>query len=192
MYEKSTKKGIGYRYLVICALFTALTAIGAYIKIPVPIIPFTMQTFFVILSGLMLGPKYGLFSMVMYMLIGLIGIPIFTMGGGISYIFKPTFGYIIGFCLGAYTAGAIAKSKPKPNYFRLLLAAFVGMIVIYAVGITYFYTISRFVIKSVVAIKTLLINCFLLTIVGDGLSCVLAAVIAKRLNPQLNKLGFKN
>ena len=95
--------------MIYCGLFTALIAAGAFIKIPVPVVPFTLQYLFTMLAGLFLGSRRGMISVVAYMLLGLAGLPIFSEGGGIWYIFKPSFGYIIGFCLGAYVTGLIAE-----------------------------------------------------------------------------------
>ena len=83
--------------LVLCAMFVALIAVGAFIKIPVPVVPFTLQFLFTMLAGLLLGPVNGALAVVVYIVLGLIGLPIFTQGGGPGYIFQPSFGYIIGF-----------------------------------------------------------------------------------------------
>ena len=91
--------------LILCSLFAALIAVGAFIKIPIPVVPFTLQVLFTTLAGLLLGPKLGAISVGIYLLIGLIGIPVFTQGGGPSYIFQPTFGYLIGFLIGTYFTG---------------------------------------------------------------------------------------
>lgn len=93
--------------LIYCSLFTALIAAGAFIKIPVPVVPFTLQYLFTMLAGLLLGSKRGTISVVAYMLLGLAGLPIFSEGGGLWYVFKPSFGYIIGFCLGTYVLSLI-------------------------------------------------------------------------------------
>ena len=90
------------KQLVFCSLFTALIAVGAFIKIPVPVVPFTLQYLFTMLAGLILGPRLGTISVTAYMLLGLAGLPIFTEGGGLWYVLKPSFGYIIGFCIGTY------------------------------------------------------------------------------------------
>ena len=97
--------------MIYCGLFTALIAAGAFIKIPVPVVPFTLQYLFTMLAGLFLGSRRGMISVVAYMLLGLAGLPIFSEGGGIWYIFKPSFGYIIGFCLGTYVTGLIAECR---------------------------------------------------------------------------------
>ncbi len=92
--------------ITLVALFTALTAIGAFISIPLGPVPITLQSFFVILSGILLGPKLGALSQVLYIFLGLIGIPIFSgFSGGLQHILKPSFGFIIGFVFAAYIAG---------------------------------------------------------------------------------------
>ena len=73
--------------LIYCSLFTALIAAGAFIKIPVPVVPFTLQYLFTMLAGLLLGSKRGTISVVAYMLLGLAGLPIFSEGGGLWYVF---------------------------------------------------------------------------------------------------------
>jgi len=80
-------------------MFVAMIVVGAFIKIPVPIVPFTLQFLFTMLAGILLGGKDGCRAVVIYIFLGLIGLPIFAEGGGFAYIFKPSFGYIIGFIL---------------------------------------------------------------------------------------------
>ena len=80
--------------LVLFSLFTALTAIGAFIRVPVPLCPFTLQLLFTTLSGLILGSRKGAASVAVYVAFGLSGVPVFTQGGGPGYIFQPTFGYL--------------------------------------------------------------------------------------------------
>ena len=68
--------------LMYCSLFTALIAVGAFIKIPIPVVPFTLQFLFTTLAGLLLGSKMGAVSVIAYMVMGLVGLPIFSEGGG--------------------------------------------------------------------------------------------------------------
>ena len=75
--------------LVLFSLFTALTAIGAFIRVPVPLCPFTLQLLFTTLSGLILGSRKGAASVAVYVVLGLSGVPVFTQGGGPGYIFEP-------------------------------------------------------------------------------------------------------
>ena len=124
--------------LVLCALFAALIAIGTYIKIPTPLLPLTFQTLFVVLSGLVLGKKYGAIAVCVYVAAGLIGLPVFT-GSALN----PTFGYILGFIPGAWLAGFIAE-KFKASFLTFFLGAVAGIALIYAVGIPYYYFMSKY------------------------------------------------
>ena len=88
------------REMILTGLFAALTAVGAFIKVPVPVCPFTLQFLFTTLAGVLLGGKLGACAVGIYVMLGLAGLPIFAGGGGISYVLQPTFGYLIGFIAG--------------------------------------------------------------------------------------------
>ena len=169
--------------MIYCGLFTALIAAGAFIKIPVPVVPFTLQYLFTMLAGLFLGSRRGMISVVAYMLLGLAGLPIFSEGGGIWYIFKPSFGYIIGFCLGTYVTGLIAERLKQKTVFHYLLANLAGLMIVYACGMVYYYVICNYVIDTPIGIWPLILYCFLLAVPGDISLSVLGAVIAKRVRP---------
>lgn len=173
--------------MVLCAMFSALIAVGAFIKIPLSPIPVTMQMFFVILSGLVCGSKYGAMSAVVYMMMGLCGVPVFTEGGGIAYIFKPTFGYILGFILGAFITGKIAEKSVKPSVMRFISASVSGVIAVYAIGISYCFLISEFYIGASLNAKTLLLSCFAFIMPSDIVFCILASFLSVRLVSVLKK-----
>ena len=184
MVDKLTTKQI-----VFCGLFTALAAVGAFIKIPVPPVPFTMQTLFVVLSGLLLGSRLGALSIAVYVLLGLIGVPVFTQGGGLGYLLKPSFGYLIGFILDSWIAGRIAEAVPNPSFKRMLAGAFAGLAVVYLCGMVYVYVLCNFVISKPMGFKTLVIYCFLIFVPSDSLWNVIASLVAKRLRGPLNLYG---
>lgn len=167
--------------LCLSALFTALIAVGAFLRLPLPVIPITMQTLFVLLAGLLLGKFYALLSCLLYLGLGLMGLPIFTQGGGIGYLLHPTFGYLIGFVFGAWVTGCLASS----SYPRLLLAAFLGLGVIYLFGTIYYYLLATLYLKQSIAIGTLLFTCVLSTLPSDCIFAFLAASLAKRLKRHL-------
>ncbi len=176
------------RDLVLCALFCALVAVGAFLKIPLPLVPFTMQTAFVMLAGLLLGSKKGAYACGAYVLLGLIGLPIFTQGGGIGYVLKPTFGYLIGFIIGAWVIGAIAgDKKPMPSFGRMIGACSTGLFVIYFLGTVYYYLLATLYLNRVVAIWPMLVSCVLTTLPGDILLMFLSALLAGRLWTPLKK-----
>lgn len=169
--------------LVYCGLFTALIAIGAFIKIPIPVVPFTLQYLFTMMAGLLLGPKLGAASVAFYMMLGLIGVPVFAEGGGIWYIFKPSFGYIIGFIVGTYVTGVIADKMKKKTVVNYLFANLAGLFFVYAIGMLYYYIICNYVIHSPIAAGPLFLYCFVLAVPGDLALSALGAVLVKKIKP---------
>lgn len=172
--------------VILCGLFAALIAIGAFIKIPIPSMPITLQVQFVILAGLLLGARNGGFCALAYLVLGLIGLPVFTQGGGIGYVFQPTFGYLIGFVFGAYVAGKIAEKESNPGYKRLFAATGAGIAVIYLFGMTYFYICNNYMLNIPFGIGTTLLYCVVMVIPGDLLTCTLGVILAKRLKPKID------
>lgn len=161
------------RLLLVSALFVALIATGAFIRVPVPYVPFTLQLFFTTLAGLYLGPKRGAAAVAAYVILGLIGVPVFTQGGGPAYVLQPTFGYLIGFILGAYLVGVLAKGKKtfKGNAFATLA----GLVPVYGLGVIYLYGISHFYLGEAMALWPLLLHGIFLCMPGDVALCLVAA-----------------
>ena len=100
------------RDLAMVGLFAALTAIGAWISIPIPPVPFTFQVLFVLLAGAVLGSARGGLSQIVYVLLGVIGLPVFAGGAsGPGVLFGPTGGYIFGFIVAAFVVGALSGDE---------------------------------------------------------------------------------
>lgn len=178
------------KHMIFCALFTALIAVGAFIKIPIPVVPFTLQLLFTMMAGLLLGGKLGFASVCIYMFMGLLGLPVFAEGGGIAYVFKPSFGYIIGFAVASYVTGVIANQVSHPGYKRLLAANFIGLGIVYLCGMCYYYFMSNFYLGNPIGLWPLFLYCFLLAVPGDIVLCVVGAVLAKRLIPRVRNCGM--
>ncbi len=129
--------------LTMVGMFVALMAIGANITSFVPFmvvggVPITLQTFFAILAGVILGSRLGAISMTVYTLVGLVGVPVFAQfGAGFSMIIKPTFGFIVSYILVAYVCGKIVEKKQ--NLAAFITAALVGMIINYILGTNLMY-----------------------------------------------------
>lgn len=174
--------------LVLCALFVALIIVGAFIRIPVPVVPFTLQFLFTMLAGLLLGGRLGAASVCLYIIFGLFGLPIFAEGGGFSYVLKPSFGYIIGFAVAAYVTGTIANQTAKPGYKRLLAANFIGLGIVYLFGMVYYYLISDLYLGTPIGLWPLFLYCFILAVPGDIVLCILGAVLGKRLIPVIKTM----
>ncbi len=177
------RKRITPKEMTLCALFTVLTAVGAFLKIPVPVVPFTLQFLFTMMAGLLLGGRLGACSVGLYALLGLMGLPVFAEGGGFWYILKPSFGYIIGFIIGSYATGRITERLQRPTFGKILAANLIGLAIVYGMGMAYYYLICNFVIDTPIGLWPLFLYCFLLAVPGDLFLCFLAAGLAKRLRP---------
>lgn len=180
------------RDLTMIAMFASLTAVGAFIKIPLPIVPFTLQYFFCALGAMILGSKKGALSQSLYVLMGLIGIPIFTQGGGIQYIFNLTFGYLIGFILGAFVIGKIAENTKKITNIKILIACILGLIIIYLLGVIHMYIIYNFYLGQVVGIWKIINIGILAFLPGDLLLSLMISIVGVKVIPVLRRLGYVN
>lgn len=188
LLRASTIRRTRTRSMLLCGLFAALTAIGAFITIPIPPVPFSMQIFFAILSGLILGANQGAASVGVYILLGLVGLPVFTKGGGLSYIFQPTFGYLIGFVAGAWLAGYIVKKRGDYSIKTMLLAAFAGAGVDFVIGIPYFYLIMNLYLQNEMGIGAVVYSTFLLFLPADVILMIFAAIFASKVCPILKRV----
>lgn len=174
--------------IIIVAMFSALTAIGAFIKIPVGPAPINLQFLFTALSGTLLGAKLGALSQLVYILIGLIGIPVFTSGGGPSYIFNPTFGYLIGFIISSFMIGNIVEKYEKPSFRIIFGAALLGIMIVYIIGVPYLYFIMKnFLHKGITFDKAMKIGCIIF-IPGDLAKCVITAFLGSKIIPVIKKV----
>lgn len=166
------------------ALFAGLIAIGAFIQLPISIVPITMQTLFVVLAAMILKRKKAISAVLLYIVIGLIGLPVFAKGGGIAYIFQPTFGYLIGFIGAAAIVGEVAERTDKISY--LLVSGFIAMIVIYGIGMLYFWLIQTTIYQISYGFDWIIYYLFIVYIPGDVLACIVAVLVGKRLDPIVN------
>ena len=174
--------------LILCGLFTTLIVVGAFIRIPIPVVPFTLQLLFTMLAGLLLGGKWGAASVCIYIVLGLMGLPVFAEGGGLAYVLKPSFGYIIGFAIASYVTGRIANKTANPGYKRLLAANFIGLGIVYLCGMAYYYLMGNFYLGSPIGLWPLFLYCFILAVPGDIVLCILGAILGKRLIPIMNRM----
>ena len=175
--------------LAISALFIALIVIGAYIKIMIPIGPFavtfSLQFLFSLMAGLMMGPKRGALILVAYLILGLVGLPVFAHGGGLGYILRPTFGFLIGFLGAAIVSGTVRKHQKKNTFIAFLTAAFFGELIYYLCGLIYYFIFFNYVISDggTIGINELLVVWCFSTFLPDFGLAVLAAFLSRRLLP---------
>ncbi|MBU3092711.1 biotin transporter BioY [Clostridium sp. CF011] len=179
------------RDLIITALFTALTAVGGFISIPLGPVPITLQSFFVLLSGLILGAKLGALSQITYVILGLIGLPVFSGGtGGLTSVVSPTFGFLISFIVVAYVIGKITEKNKSLS--TIICSVILGSSVMYLMGIPYFYFIfTNYLGKNINFYAALKYACIPF-IPGDIIKAIIAIIIAKQLISRLSKHSNSN
>ncbi len=175
--------------LLLAALFTALTAVSARISISLPGtgMVFSAQVCVVLCSGLLLGSRFGTLSQALYLLIGLAGVPVFALGGGLSYVLHPTFGYLLGFPAAAAVCGGIASRASHPRFPRLLIAALCGTLTVYAVALPTLWVQALLASKALPAMRTFLWRYCAIFLPLDAVKALLAAMLclqlARRLPP---------
>ena len=172
------------RTMILCALFAALTAVGAFFKIPCALAAISLQFLFTAMAGVLLGAGYGALSQAVYVLIGLVGVPIFALGGVFSYIFQPTFGFLLGLIPAAAVIGALTARRT--GYLNILAAVLVGDLILYAVGVPYMYLILHVYMQSAKTFPALL-AAMLVYVPGDTLKIIVVTALAPVLRRTLAK-----
>ena len=166
-----------FRMLIFASLLAALMAAGAYLAIPIGPVPIVLQNMFVFLAGLLLGGRWGLASVAVYLLTGALGLPVFAGGmGGIGRIIGPTGGYLIGYLPAVFIVGYISeKAAARIGYD--VLAMVCGTIVLYACGVTWLK-----ILTGMTWTKTLAAGMYPF-LIGDAIKIAAAALIAKAIRP---------
>lgn len=169
-------KKINIRQMTLISLFAALTAVGAFISIPLQPIPITLQTLFTLLAGMILGSTLGATSQIIYVLLGIIGLPVFAgFKAGIGILFGPTGGFLFGFIISAYVIGKIIEVKKEKNIFYYLLAGLIGTLIIYIAGIAQLSLVTGIGVKKAIAVGMFPF------LPGDILKIIAASFIASKL-----------
>lgn len=173
-------KGLSIRGMIYASVFGAVTAAGAYIMIPLPPVPITLQTMFVYLAGALLGARLGALSQVVYLVIGIIGLPVFAGGkAGLGVLLGPTGGYLIGFIAGAYVIGKLVEMRQRPGFIWIVFSMVIGTAVIYLFGVIQLSLIARLSIDKAITVGVLPF------LIGDTLKIAVAALIAVRIRDRV-------
>lgn len=168
---------IQLRMMVYASLLAALTAAGAYLAIPIGPVPIVLQNLFILLAGLLLGSRWGLASVSVYLLTGALGFPVFAGGlGGIGRLVGPTGGYLVGFLPAVFVIGWITE-KAKERVYVDVIAMICGTAIIYVFGVTWLQQLTGMTLS-----KTLAVGMYPF-LIGDALKIAVAVPIAKALRP---------
>ena len=173
--------------LVLTALFAALTAVGAFFKIPFALAAISLQFLFTAMAGILLGAGYGALSQLVYVLIGLVGVPIFALGGGFSYVLQPTFGFLLGLIPAAWVIGVLAKRPLK--FWRTALAMLAGLAVLYAIGVPYMALIANGYLGKGLTFWQVMRSGMLIYLPGDMLKIAVGSALCVAVERRLPKAG---
>ncbi len=169
------------RWMVLASLMAALTAVGAYIHVPIGPVPIVLSTLFVLLSGLLLGSRWGLASMCLYLLVGAIGIPVFAGGkGGIAHFLGPTGGYLFGYVLASWLTGFIAE-RSRGILILEILSVLMGSLAIYSLGVPWLKMVTH-----MSWFKTFMVG-MIPFLIGDAVKASVALILARAVRPILNR-----
>src|SRR3989344_1685669 len=171
------------KLMVFAALFAVLSGGIAWFKMPLPFtpVPITLQTLAVLLSGALLGPYYGALSMLLYIGVGALGLPVFAGGSsGIGVLLGPTGGYLFSYFIAAFVIGKLVEKRTKANkelrFAHYAVAMLAGTLIIYLLG-----GLQGMLVTGL-SVKAIIIGWVVPFIIGDAIKLLLAACIAKSAN----------
>ena len=166
------------RRILLVAFFTALIIVGSFIRIPLPPVPLTLQTLFVLMAGYMGGPAIALMSVGIYLLLGAIGLPVFSGGGGFALLFGPTGGYL----LALLPAALIASFGGSERVWKMILFGLLATIVIYLGGVLMLAYILSISLAQAIVVGVLPF------LIGDGIKLGLAIALSRRFSNRVRSL----
>ena len=172
------------RMAVLASFMAALAALGSYLFIPIGPVPIVLTNLFILLGGLLLGSRWALGSVCLYLLIGVIGMPVFSGGrGGITPLLGPTGGYLAGYALSAWLTGLISE---RSGYRRVsdVVAVSIGILAIYALGVPWLKAITH-----ISWMKAMFIG-VIPFLPGDAIKGAAAVMLARSIRPILGRQRF--
>jgi len=168
------------RPMVYASLFAALMAAGAYMAVPIGPVPIVLQNMFVFLAGLLLGSRWGLASVAVYLLAGIVGLPVFAGGtGGIGRIVGPTGGFLLGYLPVVFLVGRMGERLPRRMAWDVA-AMTAGAMVLYACGVAWLAAVSGLPFRKALALGMVPF------LPGDALKIAAAALIARAVRPLMD------
>lgn len=162
------------------ALSTALLAVSSIVVLPIGVIPITLQVFFFLFIPALLGPLKGLMTIILYIVMGLIGLPVFAGGsGGIGSILSPSFGYVLGALVVALIVGTGMKNYKSKLHTLGMMGVALGAL--YVIGMSYQYLVMNTVLQTPISIMSILSVNFTVFLPIDVLKLILAVGLYDRL-----------
>ncbi len=187
--ETASRSHARLKSMVFVALMAAFLCIFSPISIPLPLVPITLQTFAVFLASALLGWKRGTVAVLIYLLLGLIGLPVFSgWTGGFSSFATPSSGYIIGFVFTALLTGFLIDRFPN-RLWMYPVAMIAGLAVCYLFGTIWFLVYMNVWMATPYTLWQALLVCVIPFLVGDAVKIAAAAALSYPLRKQLARNG---
>jgi len=174
------------RPFIRAALFAALTAIGAWLRLPFSPTAITLQFFFAVMAGILLGETYGALSQLLYMALGLLGLPIFSSGGGFANVLQPSFGFLVGLVAAAWVAGRL--SGRSRSSLRIAGACVASLAILYCIGLPYMAMILSIHSGQSLSFSRLLWIGMLPFLPGDAVKIALCCLLCPRIIARLGNM----
>lgn len=186
MPMRSSTRGTTYP-LVLAALLTTMTAAGAWIRIPGPVVPITAQTLFTYLAGALLSRRQAFLSQAAYLLLGLAGAPVFALGGGLAYLMQPSFGYLFALPFTALAIAQVEHNKRATTVQRRMVSLVLGSVCVFSLSAIWLYFYFVWVMKTPASLQTLSTLWVLPFIPGEAIKIVAAAFISITLEKRMKE-----
>lgn len=178
MERKSVKRKWVAKRVVFVALFAALTAACGFISIPMPVtvVPIVLQNMMAVVNGLVMGPVWGTLATVLFILVGMVGLPVFSGGtAGIARLVGPTGGFIIGYAIASAVGGLILgrpRIEKKEKVWKIGVATVASFFIMYVPGVAHFMRVMGASFGEAMAM------CVTPFVVGDVIKAVVCVIIA--------------
>lgn len=168
------------RKLAMTSVMAALMCLAGMLLHWAPgLVPFSILPVFVLMSGIILGAEYAAMAMLVYVVLGLFGLPVFSTApyGGLGYILKPTFGFLLGYVVAAYVVGRVYC---EGSLWRAIVGVLAGLFAIYLFGLSYLYIILHWVLHRPTSVAGVLMIGFVpLLFLGDLIKAGIAVWVGQ-------------
>ena len=168
------------RKLAMTAVMAALMCLAGMLVhwVSPALVPFSILPVLVFISGIILGAEYAAMAMVVYLVLGLFGLPVFSSApfGGFGYILKPTFGFLLGYVVAAYVVGKVYR---EGGIWRAIAGVLAGLITLYLVGLSYLYMILSWVLHHPTSVAGVMVIGFVPFIFGDLIKAGIAVWVGQ-------------
>ena len=178
------------RNMALSGLFAALLAVSSQISIPLGPVPHTLQIFFVLLSGLLLGKRWGFAGVGVWIALGVFGLPVFAQGkAGIAVLAGPTGGFLIGFAMCAFLVGWFTDSRNN-GYWRTLGIMLAGLSLVYILGLAGFMLSFEYFLKKPMTVEKAMAVAVVPFLPFDVVKAIMAAYLGNKVKQALERAGF--